>query len=77
MSKKTHKGKIVACLDMGSSKLVCVIASINGEQLKIIGYGHKESRGIVASAISDMRVAQKSITYGVAEAEGMDGLNID
>lgn len=77
MSKKTHKGKIVACLDIGSSKLVCVIASINGEQLKIIGYGHKESRGILASAISDMRLAQKSITNVVAEAERMAGLNID
>lgn len=77
MSKKSSKGKIVACLDMGSSKLVCVIASINGDQLKILGYGHKESRGISASAISDMRLAQKAITNVVAEAERMAGLNID
>lgn len=77
MSKKSSKGKIVACLDMGSSKLVCIIAAINGDQLKILGYGHKESRGISASAISDMRLAQKSITNVVAEAERMAGFNID
>ncbi len=77
MAKKSAKGKIVACLDMGSSKLVCVIASINGDQMKILGYGHKESRGISASAISDMRLAQKSITNVIAEAERMAGLNID
>ncbi len=77
MSKKLQKGKVVACLDMGSSKLVCTISAINGDQVKILGYGHKESRGISASAISDMRLAQKSITNVVAEAERMAGLNID
>ncbi len=77
MSKNFKKGKIVACLDMGSSKLVCMIASILGEDVKIVGYGHKESRGITASAISDMRLAQKSITNVVSEAERMAGFNID
>ncbi len=77
MSKNAKKGKIVACLDMGSSKLVCIIASIVGDAVQILGYGHKESRGILASAISDMRLAQKSITNVVSEAERMAGFNID
>jgi len=77
MSKNAKKGKIVACLDMGSSKLVCLIASITNDDVQILGYGHKESRGISASAISDMRLAQKSITNVVSEAERMAGFNID
>ncbi len=77
MSKNAKKGKIVACLDMGSSKLVCIIASITNDDVQILGYGHKESRGISASAISDMRLAQKSITNVVSEAERMAGFNID
>jgi cell division protein FtsA len=77
MSKNSKKGKIVACLDMGSSKLVCMIASITNDDVQILGYGHKESRGISASAISDMRLAQKSITNVVSEAERMAGFNID
>lgn len=77
MPRKSHKGKIVACLDIGSSKLVCVIAAISGEKIKILGCGHKESRGILASAISDMRLAERSITNVVAEAERMAGFNID
>ncbi len=77
MSKNFKKGKIVACLDMGSSKLVCMIASITNDDVQIVGYGHKESRGILASAISDMRLAQKSITNVVSEAERMAGFNID
>ena len=75
--KKSRKGKIIACLDMGSSKLVCLIASINNEEVNVLGYGHKESKGILASAISDMRLAQKSITNVVSEAERMAGLNVE
>lgn len=77
MSKISKKGKIIACLDIGSSKLVCIIASISAESVKILGYGHKESNGIKSSTISDMRVAQKSIQNVVAQAERMAGLNID
>lgn len=76
MTKNSKKGKIVSCLDMGSSKLICIIASIQNEHIEILGYGHKESRGINASAISDMRVAQKSISSVIAEAERMAGFNI-
>jgi len=77
MSKNLKKGKITACLDMGSSKLVCIIASITNDDVQILGYGHKESKGIAASAISDMTLAQKSITNVVSEAERMAGFNID
>ncbi len=77
MAKNLHKGKIVACLDMGSSKLMCIIAAVDNDAIKILGYSHKESRGIVGGAISDMRLAQKSITNTVAEAERMAGLNIE
>lgn len=75
--KNFKKGKIVACLDMGSSKLVCIIANISNDEVQILGYGHKESKGLVASAISDMRLAQKSITNVVSEAERVAGFNID
>jgi len=77
MAKSFHKGKIVACLDMGSSKLICMIAAVEGNDIKILGYSHKESRGIVNGAISDMRLAQKAITNTVAEAERIAGLNIE
>ena len=77
MVKNLKKGKIVACLDMGSSKLVCTIAAIHGDDIHVLGYSHKESKGIVAGAISDMNLAQKAITAVVSEAEKMAGFNID
>ena len=62
---------------MGSSKLVCIIASITNDEIEILGHAYKESKGISSSAISDMRLAQKSITSVVSEAERMAGFNID
>lgn len=77
MAKKSTKGKIVACLDLGSSKLVSVIARVNGDDVEVLGFGHKEALGINSSTISDMNLAQKSITNVVAQAERMAGFNID
>lgn len=77
MKKRIARGKIIACIDIGSSKLMCIIASIDGENIRILGYAHKESRGISYGAISDMRLAQKSITNTVSEAEKMAGINIE
>ena len=72
-----NKGKIVACLDIGTTKLVCLIASIKEKEITLLGYGYRESKGIVASAISDMKLAQKAITNVVCDAERMAGFNID
>ena len=77
MSKSPKKGKIVACLDMGSSKLACIIAAVSDDEIRILGYGHRESKGILASAISDMNLAQKAIVSVVSEAERMAGFNIE
>ncbi|MFT6331803.1 MAG: cell division protein FtsA [Lentimonas sp.] len=72
-----NKGQIVACLDIGTTKLVCLIASINNKGITLLGYGYRESRGIVSSAISDMKLAQKAITNVICDAERMAGINID
>lgn len=58
MSKIYKNQNIVACLDIGSSKMLCIIASINIDGIEILGYSHKESRGISFGAISDVKLAQ-------------------
>jgi cell division protein FtsA len=72
-----NKGKVVACLDIGTTKLVCIIAAVDDKEITVLGYGYRESRGIIASAISDMKMAQKAITNVVCDAERMAGFNID
>lgn len=75
MSK--NKGKIVACLDMGTTKTTCIIAAINQKKISVLGYSYKKSKGIVASSISDMRLAEESILNVVSDAEKKAGFNID
>lgn len=77
MFTNLNKEKIVACLDIGSSKIVCLIASINSGEIEVLGYGHTASRGIVSGAISDMDMAQKAITTAISEAERVSKINID
>lgn len=71
------KGRIVASLDIGSSKIICAISLINGEKVDLVGFSHIESRGISSGSISDMKMAQKSIINAVTQAERMAGVNIE
>lgn len=71
------KGKIVACLDLGTTKITCIIAAIDDGKISILGYSYLKSEGIVASGISDMKLAQKAISKLISEAEKMAGFNID
>ena len=76
--RKIRKGKIIACLDVGSSNLICIIASLlNDGSIRIMGHSIKKSEGISGGAISDMKVAQKSITSVISEAERMANINIE
>ncbi|MDB2550742.1 cell division protein FtsA, partial [Rickettsiales bacterium] len=71
------KGKIVAALDIGTTKLACVIAEISDKNIRIIGYGYRQSVGISSSAITDMKLAQLAITKTISAAEKMAGFNIN
>jgi cell division protein FtsA len=70
------KGKIVAALDIGTTKLACIIAEISDTNIRIVGYGYRQSVGITSSAITDMKLAQLAITKTIAAAEKMAGFNI-
>jgi cell division protein FtsA len=75
--RSQKKGKIIACLDMGTSNLVCLIASIiNDDEIEILGFGHKAAKGILDSSISDMKIAEKAIKNTIFEAERMADCNI-
>lgn len=70
------KGKIVAALDIGTTKLVCIIAEISDKNIRVVGYGYRKSVGIFSSAITDMKLAQLAITKTISDAEKMAGFNI-
>jgi cell division protein FtsA len=67
-----------AVLDVGTSKIVCFIASIDSTgTISVQGIGHQLSRGIRSSSITDFSEAETSIMAAVHAAEQMASTNID
>lgn len=61
---------IVAALDIGSSKVCCIIAHINKDKkIKIAGYGYNASNGIKNGVITDINQATISVCNAVETAE--------
>ena len=88
-NKTTQGGRsvIVAALDIGSTKVCCLIARIRGSELaveadgvndglKILGFGHHRSVGLRAGAVVDLDAAEASVRAAVDHAERMAGVTI-
>ncbi len=70
--------KLVTALDIGSSKVSALIAepSDNGE-IKILGTGQRESRGVRRGFVADMERTEATIREAVEQAERIAGINVD
>ena len=74
------KDDIVVGLDLGTSKVACIIGNINQGnpyKIEIIGVGMTESHGLRKGLVVDIEKAAESIRRAVAEAERMAGITID
>ena len=75
-SKRNRNG-LIAALDVGSTKVCCLIAATDdGEAPRIVGIGHQVSRGLRSGAVVDMEAAEIAIRATVEAAEQMAGENI-
>ena len=60
----------IAALDIGSSKVCCIIGHVNKDKkVKIVGYGYNASNGIKNGVITDINSATMSVCNAVEEAE--------
>jgi cell division protein FtsA len=84
-SKRSH---IVSVLDIGSTKVVCIIARLTPRQesqilpgrthhVEIIGIGHQRSRGVKSGVVGDLDAAESVVRLAVDAAERMAGLTVD
>ncbi|TWF54369.1 cell division protein FtsA [Neorhizobium alkalisoli] len=84
-SKRSH---IVSVLDIGSTKVVCMIARLTPRQesqilpgrthnVEIIGIGHQRSRGVKSGVVADLDAAESVVRLAVDAAERMAGLTVD
>jgi cell division protein FtsA len=62
---------LVAALDVGTSKIVCVIGRVEGGALKVLGSALRESGGLKAGTVTSLDAAEESIRDCVAAAETM------
>ena len=73
-----NRDKYLAALDIGSSKICCIIASRDQYDMsKIIGLGYNEAKGISHGIISDFNAAIESISSAIFEAEKQADLKIN
>lgn len=69
--------RIVASLDIGSNKIVCLVGYINAMgKVYIKGIGHQQSRGVQNGKIVNKKETEKSILSTISMAEKMAGYNI-
>jgi cell division protein FtsA len=82
-------GKLLGLLDIGTSKVVCLIVRLerrhatatNGPlttrlAASLLGIGHQRSRGLKAGVIVDLDEAEQAIRAAVSEAEHMAGVRL-
>lgn len=82
------RSTIVSVLDVGTSKVCCIIAKLRprGESemlpgrthtIEVLGIGHQKARGIKAGVIIDLDAAEHSIRLAVDAAERMAGVTVE
>jgi cell division protein FtsA len=83
-----HKAGVVSVLDVGSSKICCVVAQLKPcepsqllrgrtHKIKVIGIGHQKSHGVKSGVVVDLDCAEQAIRLAVDAAERMSGLTVD
>ncbi|MGF7161357.1 cell division protein FtsA [Rhodoligotrophos appendicifer] len=87
-TKPANASPIIAAIDIGSTKICCLIAEVQTtrnktfggdktRQLKILGVGHQATAGIRCGTITDIDKAEIAIRLVVDAAERMSGVSVD
>lgn len=82
------RAALVAALDIGTSKIVCIIARLDpgrdndvlrrrSHAIEIIGFGHTEARGMKAGSVADLDAADRAIRHAVELAEQSAGVHLE
>ncbi len=83
-----RRSAVVAALDVGSSKVACLIARLRPQapqqvltrrshSIEVIGFGHTVARGMKAGGVVNLAQAEEAIRQAVDAAERMAGVEIE
>jgi cell division protein FtsA len=84
----SRKSATLSVLDVGTSKIMCLIARLDPidpgapargrtHGCRILGIGHQRSRGMKAGQVVDMEEAETAVRLAVDAAERMAGVQVD
>ncbi|MBA4783443.1 MAG: cell division protein FtsA [Rhizobiales bacterium] len=83
-----NRSTVISVLDVGTSKVCCVIARLHPKPegiefagrthvIEVIGFGHQRSRGIKAGVVVDLDEAEQAIRVAVDAAERRAGMTVE
>jgi cell division protein FtsA len=81
------RSAIVCALDIGTSKIVCVIAKLKprppqeilyrrSHAIEVLGIGHTQAHGMKAGTVTDIAAAEDGLRHAVDQAERMAGVQV-
>jgi cell division protein FtsA len=70
------RGSLITALDIGTTKICCVIARVEDDRPRVLGIGHQISRGVRNGGIVDLEATGTSVLNVVHAAEEMAGETI-
>ena len=84
----SNRQRTVAALDVGTSKICCLIARtipmpefLEGQgpqtQFEVIGLGYQQAKGMKGGCVVKMDLAEKAIATAVCQAERMAGVTVE
>jgi len=70
--KPAAQDSAIAVLDIGSSKIACLIARPDDHGMpRVVGIGHQLAEGVRGGIVADMEAVRRAVTAAVATAEQM------
>jgi cell division protein FtsA len=77
MQGSTKEQEIVVGLDIGTTKIACIVGKRNEfGKIEILGIGKSESIGVTRGVVSNIEKTVQSIRAAVEEAEAISGVDI-
>ena len=75
---RNNGNEIIAALDIGTSKILALVAEINEQsELKVIGCGTEPSSGLKKGVVVNIEATVNSIDQAIREAEKVAGCEIN
>ncbi|MDQ8698069.1 cell division protein FtsA [Hyphomicrobium sp. LHD-15] len=68
--------RVTGVLDIGTSKIACLIAQVEPNGVRVLGTGHQRAEGVKGGVIIDLDKAEQSARAAIAQAERMAGVEL-